>query len=361
MPVRRARSHIDSHTYKGRIQRDMRLDNVRGILIMIVVIGHFLLPLTRTRFVTGLIYAIYIFHMPCFIMVSGYFAKSVYRNGHFRWGKIVQLLWLYFVYKSVVNITEGLIAGHIPLLPDYFHESGAPWYLMSLATYYMTIPVFDRFKRDPLHGFLTVAVMMLAVSFGKYVIHVGDLFSFDRTFTLLPFFYIGYYGSQGLLDRFLLSPLRRPTDILALFFWVAAFFGTYDFFMKYHLVVYGADYTRYLPEMHGYLWALNLLWYFIASIVSMGLIGMTLNRRMAVFTDLGRHTLQIYFLHRPIRDLMQYFGFYEMVDANHKTHVIFVVALSALLTIILGNDLIAPGFAKLRSVFDPLLEKYNAL
>ena len=131
--------------------------------------------------------------------------------------------------------------------------------------------------------------------------------------------------------------------------------------MKYHLVVYGADYTRYIPEMHGYLWLLNLMWYLIAFTVSMGLIGMTLNRRMAVFTDLGRHTLQIYFLHRPIRDLMQYFGFYEALDANHKTHVLFVVAFSVVLTIILGNDLFAPGFAKLRSAFDPLLEKYGGL
>ena len=65
-----------SGTYQktGAGARDARMDNVRGILIMIVVIGHFLLPLERTRFVTGLIYAIYVFHMPCFMILSGYFA-----------------------------------------------------------------------------------------------------------------------------------------------------------------------------------------------------------------------------------------------------------------------------------------------
>ena len=45
---------------------------------MLVVIGHFLLPMERTRFVGSLIHIIYLFHMPMFALISGYFAKSVY-------------------------------------------------------------------------------------------------------------------------------------------------------------------------------------------------------------------------------------------------------------------------------------------
>ena len=61
----------------------MRLDNVRGILIILVVIGHFLLPLLKfeTRLIIGLIYLIYAFHMPCFVMLSGYYSKSIYSEG----------------------------------------------------------------------------------------------------------------------------------------------------------------------------------------------------------------------------------------------------------------------------------------
>ena len=339
----------------------MRLDNVRGILIMIVVIGHFLLPLERTRFVTGLIYAIYVFHMPCFMILSGYFARSIYKDGHFRWGKVVQILWLYFIYESIVNITEGLAAGYIPLIPDYIHESGAPWYLMSLAAYYLTIPAFHRFRNDPMHGYLTVAVMMLVISFAKYVIHIGDLFSFDRSLTLLPFFYFGYYGTPRLLGRYLQSGVSRIIDCLAVGILLLVFFGTYDHFMKYHLVVYGADYTRYLPEMKGYLWALNLLWYVMAVTVSLGVTGLTPDRPLPVFSDLGKRTLQIYILHRPIRDLMEYFGFYQLIDPNHKLQVILVILLSAGLTLILGSRYLERPFAKLRGVFDPLLEKYGGL
>ena len=51
------RSYISQHTYRGRLQRDMRLDNVRGALIILVVIGHFLFPLhmSETRLILGII------------------------------------------------------------------------------------------------------------------------------------------------------------------------------------------------------------------------------------------------------------------------------------------------------------------
>ncbi len=342
-------------------KRDFRLDNLRGILILIVVIGHFLLPMERTRLVTGLIYAIYVFHMPCFMIVSGCLAGSVYKNGRFRWGKIVQLLWLYVVYEIIVNITEGLLAGQIPPLPDFLHESGAPWYLLSLATYYMTIPVFHKLKGSPARNLIVLCVMMAAVSFAKYFIHVGDFLALDRTLTLLPFFYAGYYTSHSSAGSFFQKPVRWAAGALALIILAIILCCTYDHFMKYHLVVYGADYTRYLPEMWGYLWALNMFWYMLAFTVSFGLAALTPDREMSLLTYLGKNTLQIYILHRPIRDLMQCFGFYDAVSAHNKFHVAGVILLSILLTLVLSAKPLTLAFTKLRSVFDPLLEKCGAL
>ncbi|MBR2531788.1 MAG: hypothetical protein IKE56_03865, partial [Lachnospiraceae bacterium] len=104
-----------------------------------------------------------------------------------------------------------------------------------------------------------------------------------------------------------------------------------------------------------------LFWYVLAFTVSLGVTGLTPERRLPCITGLGRRTLQIYILHRPIRDLMEYFGFYRVIDANHKLHVIFVLFLSVMLTLILGSRYLEGPFAKLRSVFDPLLEKYGGL
>ena len=348
------------HTWKGRLERDLRVDNVRGILIILVVIGHFLLPLFWTRLVTNLIYLIYSFHMPCFIMISGFYAKSLYKNGYFRWGKVIQLLWLYFVYKMLVNITEGLLAGYIPLFPDFFHESGAPWYLLALAIWYMTLPFFKNFREYPLNA-IAIFLILFGVVFLKYGVSCGDFLSLDRVLSFAPFFYIGYFYNQENLDSYLSSRTRVAVDWLAAGLAVLIFLGMYDLFMRYNLVVYGAEYRRYDPTLHPYIWLINLIWYVVAFIMSMGLIGIMLNRRMLILTNLGQRSLQVYMLHRPIRDLCQYYGVYDLVNPHSKLNVLLVVLLSAGLAVLLGSDTIYRGFDYVRTAPDRLLKKLGAV
>ena len=76
-----------------------------------MVIGHFLLPLESTRLKDGLVNVIYLFHMPMFIMVSGYFAKGMYAGKRFRWERIGKLLWLYLLFQILSGMTESLAAG----------------------------------------------------------------------------------------------------------------------------------------------------------------------------------------------------------------------------------------------------------
>lgn len=348
------------HTWKSRLERDLRVDNVRGVLIILVVIGHFLLPLYRTRLITNLMYLIYSFHMPCFIMISGFYAKSLYKNGYFRWGKVLQLLWLYFIYKMLVNITEGLLNGYIPLFPDFFHESGAPWYLLALSIWYMTIPVFKHFREYPANLIAIIAVLA-GVVFVKYYVTCNDFLSMDRVLSFAPFFYIGYFYSQENLDNYLASGLRIVMDRTALIIAAVIFFGMYDLFMRYHLVVYGAEYQRYDQTLYSYIWLINLIWYAAAFVLSMGLIGIMLNRRMLILTNLGQRSLQVYMLHRPIRDLFQYYGFYDFLNPHSKLSVVFVVLLSTLIAVLLGTDIVNTLFNYLRTAPDRLLRKLKAV
>ena len=345
---------------KGKLERDLRVDNVRGALIILVVIGHFLLPLYWTRLITDLIYLIYVFHMPCFIMISGFYAKNLYKKGEFRWGKVVQLLWLYFLFKMTVNITEGLLAGDMPLFPDFFHESGAPWYLFSLSIWYLTIPLMRHFREYPIN-LLAILSVLVFVIFLKYLVTADDFFCIDRTLSFAPFFYIGYFYNQENLDNYLAGGLRKGVDVLALCLAAAVFFLTYDFFMRYHLVVYGSQYDRYDPSLFSWLWLVNLIWYLVAFIISMGLIGVMLNRRMLVFTTLGQRSLQVYMLHRPIRDLLQYYGMYDILNPHSKLTVLFIIVFSVLLAILLGTDVVYYAFNYIRTSPDRLLKKLGAI
>ena len=55
-------------------KREYRFDNAKFILILLVVFGH-ILEHFQGRYVPGIYRTVYLFHMPMFIFISGYFAK----------------------------------------------------------------------------------------------------------------------------------------------------------------------------------------------------------------------------------------------------------------------------------------------
>ena len=162
-------------------KRDSRIDNAKGVLIILVVIGHFLLPVASTRFTTNSLYLIYTFHMPCFIFISGYLAKGVYRDGKFRFDKLARLIWLYILFEVGVHITEGLLEGSIGWKIDFFHESGAPWYLLALILWYLLIPVFFHLKK-----WVSLAAVLAIGLAGGYAGNLGDFLAADRVLAFAP-------------------------------------------------------------------------------------------------------------------------------------------------------------------------------
>ena len=55
------------------MKREAYWDNVKGILILLVVLTHFM---SREGFLNDLYSAVYLFHMPLFVFVSGLFHKN---------------------------------------------------------------------------------------------------------------------------------------------------------------------------------------------------------------------------------------------------------------------------------------------
>jgi len=72
-------------------------DNIKGILILLVVFAHFLFGLQSSPVIDWLVDAIYFFHMPAFVFVSGYFSKSAHSKSP------EALLKLLSAYKKVTG------------------------------------------------------------------------------------------------------------------------------------------------------------------------------------------------------------------------------------------------------------------
>lgn len=175
-------------------ERNLKLDNAKGILITLVVIGHMLLPIQgTTRGVTNFFYMIYAFHMPAFVFISGLLAQRIYTRvpkpahapaenraqrhphhaanvsagrqmatldalqsttsgssdastmatvGHFNGRRWCSTLWLYLLFQFVLFFSEIPAYGRTTRFPDFLHTSGAPWYLLALLLWYLMIPFF---------------------------------------------------------------------------------------------------------------------------------------------------------------------------------------------------------------------------
>ncbi|MBP3851842.1 MAG: acyltransferase family protein, partial [Erysipelotrichaceae bacterium] len=93
------------------MKRDYYFDNLKAVLIFLVILGHFLLPI-ETGPLCILKRWIYSFHMPLFIFVSGYFSKGVYKRGHFRWDKIRFFIGLYILFVTGIQLNYMFLDGN---------------------------------------------------------------------------------------------------------------------------------------------------------------------------------------------------------------------------------------------------------
>ena len=86
-------------------QRSSYWDNMKGLLILLVVFAHFLDAWIQKFSVVRLVYStIYVFHMPAFVFISGYFGKSEKSRG---FQSILKLVLLYFIFNSAMGFIYG--------------------------------------------------------------------------------------------------------------------------------------------------------------------------------------------------------------------------------------------------------------
>lgn len=168
--------------------RDIRLDNIRGLLIILTVFGH-LLEQTSGG-ISHLYRIIYSFHMPAFIFISGYLAKWKPKKPVFFY------LPLYLVTQLIYLIFDALFIGNSKLtLSAFFTPYWHLWYLFSLIFYHLLLPFLNHLqKKGRLIFFIFSILASLALPYIK-----ADLYfmSIGRFFAFLPFFTAGYFLSKS--------------------------------------------------------------------------------------------------------------------------------------------------------------------
>ncbi|MYX11152.1 acyltransferase family protein [Streptomyces sp. SID8375] len=165
--------------------RDAFFDNAKYLAIVLVAMGHSWEPLRDgSRSAAALYITVYAFHMPAFIIISGYFSRSF----DMRKDRLQRLITGVAVPYILFEVAYTLFKKWADDDPGYPISLTDPWYLtwflLALFVWRLTTPLW-KIVRWPVPLALSIAVL------ASLSPDIGDDMDLQRVLQFLPFFVIG--------------------------------------------------------------------------------------------------------------------------------------------------------------------------
>ncbi|MFE8975460.1 acyltransferase family protein [Streptomyces cyaneofuscatus] len=272
---------------KAAKRRDPYFDNVKYLAIVLVAVAHAWEPVMDGSRATRALYMIvYTFHMPAFILISGYFSRTFDMSSP----KVKRLITGVAVPYVLFETAYSLFKRYVDDSPDTSITLVDPlfltWFLIALFIWRVTTPIWLTL-RHPLPVALAIA-MLASVS-----PDIGDDLDLQRVFQFLPFFVLGLLMKP---EHFQLIR-RREVRLLALPLFAGALLFAYWIAPRMQLGwLYRANSAQ---EMDAPWWSgavMSLALFGCALALTIGFLAWVPRRNMW-FTVLGAGTICGYLLH----------------------------------------------------------------
>lgn len=266
-------------------KREPFFDNAKFILMYLVIATHLLQPfITRGLGYEVFYYVIFLFHMPAFIMISGYFSKNYQRKDYLK-KLFKKLIVPYLCFQAIYSLFYYVTGLNDNLVFSIFEPEWSLWFLLSLFFWNAALFVFRRFKAQTALG----AALLLGLLVG-YIPWIDQQLSLSRTFVFFPFFLLGHYMTSYHF-HWMRQHMRRIAP--ALFIGVALFIAINPWLNKYWF--FGSQpYEDFLavPALGA---IVRLLIYFLSVLTAFAFFAWV-PRRQAFYTKWGQNTITAYLL-----------------------------------------------------------------
>lgn len=299
--------------------RQIFWDNFKGILIFLVVFGHFLYQYAikcNGSLADDIFVIIYLFHMPAFIFASGYMSKSERSQSK---KSLLKLLLYYLVFNTGMMIFLNIFKGtQVNLLTPY----NSYWYLLSLIAWRATIKDLSKVK-----GILPISII-IAILIGFWP-EFSNVLSIRRTIAFFPFFLLGYtYEKEKLTEMLEKKNLKKTLIYLGVL--ITAVIGLFVFVnmknISLNMLLMGT-YKTPIDTLY------RILIFVIAIIMTILVLLVTPNKKIPLISNIGRNSLLIYLVHRFITLVTAQLIPYE----NYSwLYIIYALILTILTVYILG-------------------------
>ncbi len=340
------------------IKRLSKYDNLKGLAIILVVLGHTLAPTRGIEFYAVLTNFVYLIHMPIFFFVSGYFSKTD-KNVVIK--SIKNLLIPYFIFSIFwIIFSYFVLEINISKIPLLFPVYGL-WFLLSLFTMKIILPYLVKIK------YIFWISIIMALLIGILPIPSG-LLSIVRTISFLPIFLIGHNYKiyqkifhEKVVKKFSLNKLKNP--LLIYLFIIIFLLGAWILASN---VSFEAVQLKTSYGSISISWVNDIIQRFFIIIFGI-FFALILNNLMCdkttFLTKLGVTSLSIYILHFyfvRIINLEIYSSPLRFIFGNPLLSGIYVIILVTTILYILSRDFVSNILNNIINIFIRILSNIYA-
>lgn len=257
---------------------------------------------------------IYTFHVPAFVLISGYFAKKVYEQGYFT--KLVKRLLIpYIIFQVLYTLYYDFFFKDIDSY-SLFIPRWALWFLLSLFCWNVLLYFFGKMK----YGLIIAVLISLFIG---YDAEVDGFLSLSRTFYFFPFFLAGYHMQLHHFKRLKtgLFPVIGIIMAVAGFVLIARYMP-----LDYRFWLLGKRPYEQITDMVEYAALMRLGAYgiqFLAVFTFFTLVP----KKQNVLTAVGRTTMVVYLLHMAVVRWFHEDPFKQYLLETSHYWILFVMSL----------------------------------
>ena len=304
--------------------RDPWLDNVKMVLVTLVVVGH-AIGLVSDSMGSHWVYDfIYLWHIPAFVFVSGYLSKSFEWDRRRMKGLVYTLLVPYLIFEPALYYYRVGVVGEREPGTLWLEPHWTMWYLIVLLMWRLVTPIL---KAHWLWLPLSVIISLVGGLWDT------DLFMIPRFLGLLPFFVLGLHLKPRHLKhlddvwvRVAAVPMLVGIGVMALYT---------DAWARTALLWYDAGYDE-IPIDNEIVFQTRLTVMMVGLLGAFSAMSLVPRRSLGWFTTMGTATMVVYLFHGFVLKTAKALGWPDFTAAHETLGLVLTIVGAVALALFLA-------------------------
>jgi fucose 4-O-acetylase-like acetyltransferase len=315
--------------------RDPWLDNVKMVLVTLVVVGHAIGLVEASQGSHWVYDFIYLWHIPAFVIVSGYLSQSFEWDRRRMKGLLYTLAIPYLLFEPALFYFRRIVADEQVTGPLWLEPHWTMWYLIVLLMWRLITPILKR------HWLFLPLSVVVSLAGGLWN---TEALMIPRFLGLLPFFVLGLHLKRRHLDhlddvwvRIAAVPTLIGIGVMAVYT---------DTWAETALLWYDTGYSE-IPIDNEIVFQTRLTVMMVGLLGSFAAMSLVPRRQLGWFTVMGTATMVIYLFHGFVIKTVKVLGWPEFTAA----HVLLGLVLTILGSIALALLLASPPVRRVLGPF----------